>query len=128
MNKLSTKSFVILTLLFVFAVGTVLFGMKNGWFEPGSVARLNNVSDKSSDSKRENRPDVPSLAESLNVDPDDITSLGGVDRPKRDVNFSAEVKGAHKTGLAPVNPLKNAGRLPRLSGDENPQVAGLLKE
>lgn len=127
MMKLSTKSFVILTLLFVFAVGTVLFGMKNGWFEPASVATLADDESESVDSEPAKRPKVPSLAEALNVPPEDITIVGGVPRSKRDIGPNAVGK-RKKAPRINAPKRKSAGSSPALKGNENPQVAGLMAE
>ena len=126
MSQLSTKSFVILTSLFVVAVGTVLFGMKNGWFDSADTVVSENIA-ADSRTNANGQPTVASLAEALNVGEEDLTVIGGIKREKRDVGFNSVGNKKTRPDYSKMQ-FRSPGESPRLKGNENPQVSGLLAE
>ena len=75
------------------------------------------------------------LAKQLGISEDDLELVGGVWRPKRDIQFDRSVKATGSedsdkpqsvADFLPKTP--QPGIAPRLKGDENAQVAGLLAE
>ena len=80
------------------------------------------------------------LADALGVPVEEIVTVGGVDRPRRDIDSSASEKSSDNvTGdqaedpskapsVATVAPFARIGVAPRLRGDENAEVAGLMAE
>ena len=74
-----------------------------------------------------------SLAQALGIAPDELVNVGGVDRPMRDLERIKKTVGGSPASDAPgvrdsLPPPPKAGRAPRLTGNENAQVAGMLAE
>ncbi len=75
------------------------------------------------------------LADALGVPVEEIVTVGGVDRPRRDIESSASDSSdntsddpADAPSVASVAPFARIGVAPRLRGDENAEVAGLMAE
>lgn len=73
-----------------------------------------------------------SLADALNMSQDEIGKVGGIDRPLRDItpNRAPEQSDSDEPrSIADiVSSTPRPGVAPRLQGNENPQVAGLMAE
>ena len=77
------------------------------------------------DPKPEEKPvKTQSLSEALGLSEEDMTVVGKVKRPKRDVEFQKVEPGEDTK----VNPLPHPGLAPTVKWNENEQVAGLIKE
>lgn len=79
-----------------------------------------------------NRPtNRQALARALGLSENEIGRIGDVERPKRDYAFGGDPQ--EESDAAPrvataLPPTPQAGRAPRLSGNENPQVRKLVSE
>ena len=125
----SNRNFFLMVLGLVLLGGALVFALSRGWFAgdefvgqrhelgPGS----NNESSESAPSTKP-KPVSKSLADSLGLSENELTEVGGVARPIRDLVEPTPVAKTVKS------PLASAGMLPRLKGDENPQVAGVFQE
>jgi hypothetical protein len=108
------------------AILGVLFagiGYQQGWFDatkqPERVAKSGfATSDK----------DAPALEEMLRLDAGDLVEVGGVRRPKRDLEFDQARIQALSEQEAAVEMFPNPGRAIQLKGDENPQVRQVFEE
>ncbi len=108
--------------------GGLLFAAGNGWFsdEDQPVAGINNVLDPvDRESQVEPVVDGPSASAALGVADEDMVDVGGVARPKRDIEFGDAIT---RTEGEIASTLPFPGRSPRLNGDENAEVAGLVEE
>lgn len=112
------------SLVSIAIVGVLFAGIayQQGWFdarEPQEqVATSNAVVD----------PVAPTLEETLGLTPDDLVEVGGVRRPKRDLEFEeARIRPLSEQELA-VESFPNPGRAIQLKGDENPQVRQVFQD
>jgi len=119
--------FFLVALLLLASVGLVV-GFARGWFAGEEIINRSIVSNdvaatKNAGSTTNSNSDAKSLAESLGIPASEVTSIGGVLRPARDLPTKS------KTSSGSIkNPLPSPGALPPLKGNENPQVAGLYAE
>jgi hypothetical protein len=112
------------SLVSIAIVGVLFAGIayQQGWFdarEPQEqVATSNAVVD----------PIAPTLEETLGLTPDDLVEVGGVRRPKRDLEFEeARIRPLSEQELA-VESFPSPGRAVQLRGDENPQVKQVFQD
>ena len=122
--RLNNKIFALLILTGVLMGGLLIAGISNNWFGDGEIVRSERQSQDLPEQQPGDEEEGKSLAESLGIPKDQIVEVGDVRRPKRDI---ADSKSEPSNGT-PMNPIRSAGILPQLKGDENPQVAGLYAE
>lgn len=118
---MSQRVFVGLCLVLVVGLGVVLYGSGRGWFS-GPRSELAKIEDGS---QRDAGLD-PKWLEALGVDESELTKIGDVVRPSRDINFRQGAKRTSEAGYK--SPFPFPGKSPSLKGDENLQVVGLVKE
>ena len=118
---MSNRTLVTLTLLAAVFCTVVVATIKN-WNDREPIALSESLADPS---KSKAKPPVQKkpLNEVLGLKSDEMVEVGGILRPKRDMNFTKQ-----KQPKNSVSPLPNPGKAPFLQGDENPQVAGLFAE
>ena len=121
-DRLSVKA--TYSLASIAIVGVLFAGIayQKGWFnarEPQEQATTANaVVD----------PVPPTLEETLGLDSDDLVEVGGVRRPKRDLEFEeAKIRPLSEQESA-VESFPNPGRAIQLKGDENPQVKQVFQD
>lgn len=104
----------------------LVFCIQPNWF--GGNSQQATISTSSPTSTADNEElaarSKEELAGLLGIEKEGFTSVGGVERPQRDVAFE-QTNPSRKRGKSV---LPNPGKAPYLSGNENPQVAGLLEE
>ena len=124
---MSNRNFAIVCLCGVAVVSTLLYANRQGWFDQADEAQqvAENVDSKQATEGRE-----PRWLNALDVKEDSLTTVGDVVRPARDVNFGGNDSASRSAGAEDeyVSPFTFPGKSPSLKGDENAQVAGLLKE
>ena len=111
-----------LAVVCVVAIGLVLSGV----FNDNKLPQIDLRDGTGGDEKIERQlpPNRP-LSEAIGAKESDMVVVGDVKRPKRDIDFD---KATSKNPDLPASLFPNPGSAPALKGDENEQVAGLIKE
>lgn len=114
---------IVLALLILAAIGVLVLA-GSGFFSVDN--QLGQVELGEVDIDQLNERNDQSLAKSLGVDEIELVEVGGVKRPARDMKFGEATTKWDGTKIP--SPIPNSGSSPFLKGDENEQVAGLVKE
>ena len=100
--------------------------------EPQQGASLVDQREKQreADERREIPDNREALSGALKIPVDQIGQVGEVDRPLRDIDFESRVPkdDGVKSVAEMLPPGPQPGQAPRLTGNENPQVAGMVAE
>lgn len=117
--------------LVVVLVGLIAFaGVQRNWFDNQPIAgpdvRLEQADDKLSAEEIEPEAPVDSLADVLGVEEEDLIEVGGVKRPKRDMNSAVIDLDAKRSDY--LASLPEVGRAPVVPKDFSPQVAEFVSE
>ncbi len=130
MSSKANRGFLCLVLVLVAAGILATAGIQQGWFDRGPVA-LPNI-ERQTDAEKELAAMAPQvtrqpLSAALGVAEQDMVEVGGVQRPKRDLDFAA--KSDEAVSDEPTKSLfPHAGNAPAIPKDANVQVAGLYEE
>ena len=130
---MSNRRFALTCLCGITVVSALLYVNRQGWFDQADEAPqvAENVDSKQAtegSAAADGRD--PRWLKALDVKENNLKTVGDVVRPARDVDFG----GGDSTSPSPgaedeyVSPFTFPGKSPSLKGDENAQVAGLLKE
>ena len=127
---MSNRNFALVVIAVLIVAGLIVFGASQNWLGNDRIVKNNEVEsifpaeETPANTGAPQKPTVPSISESLGIDDSEVTTVGGIARPKRDVRKAPKVV----NNELPINPLPSPGRLPTLKGDENPQVERHFKE
>jgi hypothetical protein len=125
LSNLSSHYFWIGSALLLLAFGIVLAGIDKGWFDSDRVRVQSRLLDASDNVSGRESPTGDHLARVLGINKDDLVEVGGVTRPATDLSFDSAIT---ESSESPKSPLPSPGHAPFLKGNENVQVAGLVRE
>lgn len=105
-------------------IGVLFAGVafQQGWFNRVEPPQRVAVSSAAVD------PVAGTLEEALGLGPDDLVEVGGVRRPKRDLEFDQARIQRLSEQEAAAESFPNPGRAIQLKGDENPQVRQVFQD
>ncbi len=122
---MSKRVFVSLCLVFVLGVGVLCYGSWRNWFD-GGENQVRETAEGDHGSVAEDSPHDPRWLEALDVKESELTTIGDVIRPSRDVDFKGDAGRSKESTFK--SPFAYPGKSPSLKGTENSQVAGLFQE